>query len=185
MLLMPMLWSLRRPRFQRFSTKLDLLDNFKNNTISVVHSTNAFLPLLKNGAAKKVLAVSSGLGDQDLTLAGELATKSSYSISKAALNVVVAKYAAQFKADGFVFLAISPGIVDTSATSASAPTAGALEELKMLSKAIPKLAPSFGGPITTEESVRMQLDGLNRWTVKETGVFVSHLGNKEGCRRMQ
>jgi NAD(P)-dependent dehydrogenase (short-subunit alcohol dehydrogenase family) len=69
---------------------------------------------------KKVLTVSSGLGDQELMLAGEFATKPSYSISKAALNVVVAKYAAQFKANGFVFLAISPGIVDTSATSASA-----------------------------------------------------------------
>ncbi|KAJ7837360.1 hypothetical protein B0H14DRAFT_2791503 [Mycena olivaceomarginata] len=95
-------------------------------------------------------------------LAGELATKPSYSISKAALNVVVAKYAAQFKANGFIFLAISPGIVDTSATCASAPTAGALEELKMLSKAIPKLAPNFKGAITTEESIRMRLDVLNR-----------------------
>ncbi|KAJ7837349.1 hypothetical protein B0H14DRAFT_3141433 [Mycena olivaceomarginata] len=70
----------------------DLLDNFKNNTVSVVHSTNAFLPLLKNGAAKNVLAVSSGVGDQGLTLAGELATKPSYSISTAALNVVVANH---------------------------------------------------------------------------------------------
>jgi hypothetical protein len=33
--------------------------------------------------------------------------------------------------------------------------AGALEESKIVSKAIPKLAPNFRGPITTEESVRM------------------------------
>jgi short-subunit dehydrogenase involved in D-alanine esterification of teichoic acids len=84
-----------------------------------VHSTT-FLPLLKNGAVKKVLTVSSGLGDLELTLAGELAIKPFYSISKAALNIVVVKCAAQYKAEGSIFLGISPGIVDTSATSASA-----------------------------------------------------------------
>jgi NAD(P)-dependent dehydrogenase (short-subunit alcohol dehydrogenase family) len=85
----------------------------------VVHSTNAFLPLLKNGSAKKVLSMSSGLGDLDFTLAGEAVAQPSYSVAKAALNMVVAKYAAQFKSEGFVFLAMSPGIVDVSGTNES------------------------------------------------------------------
>ena len=40
-----------------------------------------------------------------------------YSISKAALNMVVAKYAAHSKVagDGLTFLAISPGLVQTDA----------------------------------------------------------------------
>ncbi|KAJ7242547.1 hypothetical protein B0H12DRAFT_1132116 [Mycena haematopus] len=157
----------------------DLLDNFKTNAISVVHSTNTFLPLLKNGSAKKVLTLTSGLGDLDFTLAGDAVAQPSYSIAKAALNMVVAKYAAQFKAEGFVFLAMSPGIVDTSATSQSGPTPGALAEFKMLSKSIAKLAPDFKGPITTEESVRMQLQVLDRWPVEESGAFVSHFGNRQ------
>ncbi|KAF7347321.1 NAD(P)-binding protein [Mycena venus] len=157
----------------------DLIDNFKINTIGVVHSTNAFLPLLKNGSDKRVLILSSGLGDLDFTLAAETGAQASYSIAKAAVNMVVAKYAAQFKADGFVFLAISPGIVDVAATRGSEPTAGELEEFKMLSKAVGKAAPDFKGPITPEESVKMQLELLNRWTVEETGAFVSHLGNKQ------
>ncbi|KAF7347284.1 NAD(P)-binding protein [Mycena venus] len=158
----------------------DLLDDFKNNAISVVHTINAFLPLLENGSAKKVLTLSSGIGDLDLTLAGEgNIALASYAIAKAALNMVVAKYAALFKADGFVFLAISPGLVDVSATKESPPTAGALEEMKMLSKGIPKVAPHFKGPITPEESVKMQLEVFNRWTVEETGAFVSHFGNKQ------
>jgi NAD(P)-dependent dehydrogenase (short-subunit alcohol dehydrogenase family) len=85
-----------------------------------VHTTNAFLPFLKKGAAKKVITISTGLADPELTLIGEATGQPSYSISKAALNMVVAKYAAQFKADGFVFLALSPGIVDVSGTSVSA-----------------------------------------------------------------
>ncbi|KAJ7361040.1 hypothetical protein DFH08DRAFT_767764 [Mycena albidolilacea] len=150
----------------------DLLDNFKTNTISVVHSTNAFLPLLKNGSTKKVLSMSSGLGDLDFTLAGEAVAQPSYSIAKAALNMVVAKYAAQFKSEGFVFLAMSPGIVDVSGTNESG-------QFKMLTKAVAKAAPDFKGPITPEESVRRQLEVLNRWTVEDTGAFISHLGNKQ------
>lgn len=84
-----------------------------------MHSTNAFLPLLKNGSTKKILSMSSGLGDLDFTLAGEAEASASYSIAKAALNMVVAKYAAQFKSEGFVFLAMSPGIVDVSGTRES------------------------------------------------------------------
>ncbi|KAJ7819904.1 hypothetical protein B0H14DRAFT_3876460 [Mycena olivaceomarginata] len=113
----------------------DLLDNFKTNTISVVHSTNAFLPLLKNGSTKKAKP-----------------RQPSYSIAKAALNMVVAKYAAQFKSEGFFFLAMSPGIVDVSGTKESGPTAGALEEFKMLTKAVAKAAPDFKGPIMLEDS---------------------------------
>ncbi|KAF8204482.1 hypothetical protein K438DRAFT_1757681 [Mycena galopus ATCC 62051] len=151
----------------------DLLDHFKANTISVVHSTNAFLPLLKNGAAKKVLTMSSAHGDLDLVLAGEVIGLASYGISKAALNMVVAKYAAQFKSEGFVFLAMSPGMVDTSETKTSEPTAGALEEHKMLSKSVAKVWPNFKGPITPEESVRMQLEVLDRWKVEDTESLMS------------
>ncbi|KAF7347319.1 NAD(P)-binding protein [Mycena venus] len=157
----------------------DLLDNFKSNTIGVVHTTNAFLPLLKNGSTKKVLTLSSGLGDLEVTVAGEYVGRVSYSISKAALNMVVAKYAAQYKAEGFVFLAICPGGVDTSETSKSEPTAETLKENKMFLATATKLAPDFKGPITPQESVKMQLDVFNRWTVEETGAFVSRFGNKQ------
>ncbi|KAF8204481.1 hypothetical protein K438DRAFT_1932484 [Mycena galopus ATCC 62051] len=157
----------------------DLLDNFKTNTISTVHATNVFLPLLKNGSAKKVLFMCSAPGDLEFTLASEFHAHVSYSIAKAALNMVVAKYAAQFKSDGFIFLAMSPGLVDTSDTKISEPTIGALEERKMVAKSIAEFWPNFKGPITPEESVRMQLEVLNRWKVEDTGAFVSHFGNKE------
>jgi NAD(P)-dependent dehydrogenase (short-subunit alcohol dehydrogenase family) len=87
---------------------------FKINTIGVVHTINAFLPLLRQGSVKKVISLSSGVGDLDFTLQTESGATPSYCISKAALNMVVAKYAAQFKEEGFVFLAISPGLVDTA-----------------------------------------------------------------------
>ncbi|KAJ7837386.1 hypothetical protein B0H14DRAFT_3141452 [Mycena olivaceomarginata] len=104
------------------------------NAISVVHSTNAFLPLLKNGSAKKVLTVGSALGDSELTLKAQVTGRVGYSIGKAALNMVVAKYAAQYKAEGFVFLSINPGSVDTSADAMSEPSAGTIAENTALFK---------------------------------------------------
>ncbi|KAJ7837387.1 hypothetical protein B0H14DRAFT_2362438 [Mycena olivaceomarginata] len=153
----------------------DLVENFKSNAVSVVHSTNAFLPLLKNGSTKRVLTLGSGLGDLDLTLKWGTTSRAGYSIAKAALNLVVAKYAAQYKAEGFVFLCISPGVVDTSTDATSERT---VAENTSLFKAIATI-PNFNGPITPEESVRLQLELLNRWTVEETGAFVSQHGNKE------
>ncbi|KAJ7665112.1 hypothetical protein DFH06DRAFT_1186668 [Mycena polygramma] len=152
----------------------DLLDNFKVNTIGVIHSINAFLPLLRNGSAKKVLTLSTGLGDLDFTLLAEATSEPGYSISKAATNMVVAKFAAQYKAEGFTFLAISPGLVATGMAPGSED-----EESKMLAKSIGKIAPDFKGPISPEESVKMQLEVLNRWTIEQTGAFVSHYGTKQ------
>ncbi|KAJ6452534.1 hypothetical protein C8R47DRAFT_264843 [Mycena vitilis] len=152
----------------------DMLDHFKTNTIGVVHSTNAFLPLLKNGTSKKVLTLSSPLADLGVTLTGETIGEVSYSISKAALNMVVAKYAARYKTDGFVFLSMSPGAVNTAALPV-----GDDPESKWLAEAIAKVAPpDFKGPISPEQSVKMQLEVFNRWTVAETGAFVSHFGNR-------
>ncbi|KAJ7750894.1 hypothetical protein B0H16DRAFT_1419723 [Mycena metata] len=151
----------------------DLLYNFKFNVVSVVHSINAFLPLLKSGTSKKVVSLSSGLGDLDLTLQAGSTAQFSYSVAKAGLNMVVAKYAAELKSEGFVFLSLSPGVVNTSSTAKT------IEEMKKLGGAILKIAPDFKGPLQPEESVRMQLEVIHGWTVEHSGAFVSHLGNKQ------
>ncbi|OAX42087.1 NAD(P)-binding protein [Rhizopogon vinicolor AM-OR11-026] len=154
----------------------DLLDSFKVNVVGVIHTINIFLPLLKNGKAKKVVTISSGVGDLDLTIGFEIATFAPYSISKAAVNMANAKYAAQYKSEGFVFLAISPGVVDTSTRP---PTADELERFNVMIGKLRKVYPDFTGPITPETSVRMQLEVINRTTVDDTGAFISHKGNKE------
>ncbi len=64
-----------------------------------------------------MISLSSGVGDLDFTLAAELPISVPYSISKAALNMAVVKYAVKYKHQGIVFLAISPGLVNTSPAS--------------------------------------------------------------------
>ncbi|KAG2138714.1 uncharacterized protein EDB93DRAFT_714406 [Suillus bovinus] len=154
----------------------DLLDSFNVNVVGVIHTINYFLPLLKNGKAKKVITITSGLGDLDVTMGADFPTAAPYSISKAAVNMVNAKYAAQYKSEGFVFLALSPGLVDTSTR---APTQKELEEFMAMVERFKNVYPDFTGPIMPETSVRMQLEVINRMTIDDTGAFISHKGNKE------
>jgi len=164
------------PEGQEDLLEKDLRDCFHVNVIGVVHTINSFLPLLRQGAAKKVVTLSSGMGDTEAVLKAGLPNQAPYAISKAALNMVVAKYAAEYKAEGFVFVAISPGLVDTT-TKAPSP-----EEMKAYGEMLAyfrNIDPNFEGPITPEKSVSSMLEVINRWTVKDTGAFVSHHGNKD------
>ncbi|KAJ8581230.1 NAD(P)-binding protein, partial [Rhizopogon salebrosus TDB-379] len=154
----------------------DLLDSFNVNVVGVINTINTFLPLLKKGKSKKVITLSTGLADPDMTIKSDLVTSGPYAISKAAVNMVNAKYAAQYKPEGFVFLAISPGLVDTSTRP---PTPNELERFAAMIGNFRKLYPDFTGPITPETSVQMQLEVINRVTVDDSGAFISHKGNKE------
>lgn len=55
------------------------------------------------------------MADLDLTNNFAIADAGPYSVSKAASNAVIAKYNAEFKDEGILFLSISPGYVATEA----------------------------------------------------------------------
>lgn len=83
------------------------------NVIGQVHLFSVFMPLILKGKAKKVVSVTSGLADLDFTNEFEVFTGALYSISKAAANMAVAKFSAQYKDDGVLFISVAPGLVDT------------------------------------------------------------------------
>ena len=82
------------------------------NVVGNIHFYNLFLPLILKGKVKKVINISSGMADTDLCNSLELDTGALYSISKGAMNIVTAKFNAQYKKDGVLFLGICPGMVD-------------------------------------------------------------------------
>jgi short-subunit dehydrogenase involved in D-alanine esterification of teichoic acids len=84
----------------------------QTNVVGNIHLFNLFLPLILKGKVKKVIAISTGLADLDLTTELEINTAPLYAASKASLNVIVAKFNAQYKRDGVLFLSISPGLVE-------------------------------------------------------------------------
>ncbi|PSS32090.1 hypothetical protein PHLCEN_2v2131 [Hermanssonia centrifuga] len=170
----------RSPEGEEDLLEQDLIDGFRTNVVGVIHTTNAFLPLLSAASQKstaKVITLSSGVGDIDLTASGDNYLFAPYCISKAAINMAVAKYAARFHDDNFVFLALSPGLVDTSTRP---PTPKELELFMVMLKKFQQSYPDWDGkPITPETSVKMMLEVINRWEPKDSGAFVSHYGNKQ------
>lgn len=92
----------------------DLLDSFNVNVIGQVHLFNLYTPLILKGHAKKVIALSTAMGDVDWVVNNSINEAPSYCISKAALNMVVAKFDAVYRKQGVLFMGVSPGVVDTS-----------------------------------------------------------------------
>ncbi|GJJ12966.1 hypothetical protein Clacol_007213 [Clathrus columnatus] len=144
---------------------------------AVIHTINAFLPLLQAGEAKKVITLSTGLADPDFSQQTGYYLSAPYSISKAATNMVITKYSVQFKKDGFIFVAISPGLVDTVGDQEI--SSEELAGYQVMLEGFRKIKPTFEGAISPEESVKAQLAVIDRLTVKDTGAFLSHHGNKE------
>lgn len=78
-----------------------------------MNASSTFVPLLKLGVAKKVIALSSGMGEVEWTNDLDMDMAVPYSISKAALNMVMAKFNATYRKEGILFMAVSPGAVDS------------------------------------------------------------------------
>lgn len=91
-----------------------LREAFEVNVVGVANTISAFLPLIKQGKTRKVITLSSGMADLDLVHRFAIGISAPYTISKAAVNMLVAKYHCAYKAQGILFVAISPGFVDTS-----------------------------------------------------------------------
>ncbi|KAJ6787236.1 hypothetical protein PWT90_07020 [Aphanocladium album] len=91
----------------------DLRRSFDVNVIGNIHLFNLFMPLVLNGRAKKIAALSTGMADLDLVNDYDIKITAPYAISKAALNLAVGKFNARYKQDGVLFLSISPGFVET------------------------------------------------------------------------
>ena len=97
--------------------KDDLTRSFMTNVAGPLYAINAFLPLIRAGAAKKVVIISSGMADTELMEIAGVSQAVTYSASKSAANVLATKYAIELKSESIAFLALSPGLVNTRANS--------------------------------------------------------------------
>lgn len=91
----------------------ELNQSILTNAIGPLHATNAFLPLVRAGKAKKIIAISTGAADTELIAVTNGAAGIPYAASKAATNIVVSKLAVTLKPEDIVVLALSPGFVNT------------------------------------------------------------------------
>lgn len=91
----------------------EMLAVFKSNVIGNVNLFNLFMPLILKGQQKKVAFISSGHADLEFIRTSEIESNAPYSVNKAAGNIVVAKFGAEYAKQGVLFISISPGVVDT------------------------------------------------------------------------
>jgi len=163
-----------------FPDATSLIQNFNmgwtTNVLGPILTTNAFLPLLKKGNLKKVMTLSTGLGDPALNLDSGFDGHTAYCVTKCALEMVNVKFAVRYKDQGFVFLAISPGVVNTAEAP---PPAEIIPKLQAQAACFQKVYPDWKGPIDPPESVGLMLGVLGKVTPADSGKFLSHHGNRQ------
>lgn len=95
-----------------------LLSTFDTNVAGPVRVTQALLPLVRRGAGKKIIHLSTEMGSIGANRRGE---EYSYRISKAALNMLMKNLALELHGDGIVSMALHPGWAQTDMGGARAP----------------------------------------------------------------
>lgn len=90
------------------------------NLLHQVFTVNAFLPLIRQGTLKKIIYITSGIGDINVTRVCELPGFLGYTVGKASGNIMMAKYAVELKQEGIKTLSLSPGWVETDAGKSNA-----------------------------------------------------------------
>ncbi|KAI9289833.1 NAD(P)-binding protein [Umbelopsis sp. AD052] len=159
----------------------DLKGDFEVNAVSGVITTNAFLPLLRQGKAKKIILISSAIGDIQFTRTTGFAGIASYGAGKAALNFIAQKYAVELASEGFVVLPLSPGFVDTSSTKEGGQTQPSEEDIKKMQAIFDqwvKSQPDWDRkPLTLQDSVSKQLKVIAAVGPEDSGKLISQNGN--------
>jgi NAD(P)-dependent dehydrogenase (short-subunit alcohol dehydrogenase family) len=126
----------------------DVEKAFQVNALGPLRVTQAFLPRLRAGRRKTIVAITSGLGSISGNQDGGW---SAYRISKAALNQLVRTIAAELSGEKFICAAISPGWVRTDMGGS-------------------------GAPLSPEESVRSMLHVVDRLRPSDNGRFLDRGG---------
>ena len=90
-----------------------MCESMDTNATGNMHLINLFMPLVLKGKAKRVVAITTGMADIDFINQFDVQIGTVYACSKAALNVIIAKFNAQYKKDGVLCLSVSPGAVNT------------------------------------------------------------------------
>ncbi|KAI8937031.1 hypothetical protein NX059_006251 [Plenodomus lindquistii] len=157
----------------------ELLTSFKTNVIANIHLFNLAMPLIQKGNVKKIITISSGMADMELVRNYDVVEGGPYSIGKAAMNMAVAKFGAEYAKDGVLFMSVCPGVVDTGLYNDL--TEKQQQQLAVQGAKFQRYAPHFAGPATPEDAVKDVLSVIEKASLAngDSGNFISHLGTKQ------
>ncbi|RAK73950.1 SDR family oxidoreductase [Aspergillus fijiensis CBS 313.89] len=98
---------------EKAGSSADLDFTLSVNVTGTHNVTRSYLPLMQGASVKKVVNISSQYGSMARARANDYAKLPAYKVSKAALNALTVQYALSYEADGFVFMAVHPGWLQT------------------------------------------------------------------------
>ncbi|KAI1038192.1 hypothetical protein LB503_012083, partial [Fusarium chuoi] len=126
-----------------------------------------------------VITISTGLADLEFTNNFEHEFTPLYSISKAAMNMAVAKFNAQYKKEGVLFMSVCPGMVDVGQFNHATPQQ--MEAMGGMMAKFKEYAPHFTGPATAEDAVKDMRAVWENATIEGGygGAYLSQFGNKQ------
>ncbi|OZJ02142.1 hypothetical protein BZG36_05229, partial [Bifiguratus adelaidae] len=130
---------------------------FEANVVSVLNVTRAFLPALEKRQRRLVVTVTSGAGSN--ALMGEIKVTflaASYSVSKAAVNMLNTLFTYYYEHKKITFLPVHPGVVKTDMGK-------------------------DWGRITVEESVGGMIEVIDKSTFETSGKFFEYTGKPLPC----
>ncbi|KAH9925489.1 NAD-P-binding protein [Fomitopsis serialis] len=155
----------------------DFIQSYEVNVLGAIHAVNAFLPLLRKGTTKKIILVGGGASTREFVLKAQVATMAALSITKAALTMVVLKYAVGLKDEGFTVVSVNPGWVDTSATAETSAAASA-EDMAKFGRLLAKVKAVYPQVQvqTPEAAVRQFLATVSSVGPADTGAYLSGPG---------
>ncbi|KAF2425547.1 NAD(P)-binding protein [Tothia fuscella] len=151
------------------------------NVLSNVYLYNLFTPQILEGNVKKVVFFTSGIGDMDWVNKYDLYSSSLYSTTKAAMNMLNAKFTAQYKKDGVLFLSIYPGMVDVGHFDPNSVTPKQQTAVGYLMEKSKDYAPDFKDADSPPDAVKAVLSVVKKSSIDngDGGAFLSHYGNKQ------
>ncbi|MCJ1464105.1 hypothetical protein MMC07_002718 [Pseudocyphellaria aurata] len=136
---------------------------FDINTLAPHRLIQAFLPLVRAGVQKKIIAVGSSAGSFGVfrPIAREGVLSGAYGMSKASLHFMMMLYAAELTPnEGILFAAVNPGFVGTT---------GALDWMKQSQGAQEKLDSDGSHTVPVQQSVEGVLKVLEELTEERSG----------------
>ncbi|KAF2852435.1 short chain dehydrogenase [Plenodomus tracheiphilus IPT5] len=171
---------------------------FQTNCIGNIHLFNFFIPLILKGNLKKVISITSGMADVELVRSYDIFEGGPYAISKAAMNVATAKFAAEYAKDGVLFLSVCPGFVDTGyedsgklccavllaqdfSTDVTIASERVQQQLTAMLGKFQRYAPHFAGLAAPEDAVKDVLSVVEKASIAngDSGAYLSHSGTKQ------
>ncbi|KAL5464763.1 hypothetical protein PMIN06_000930 [Paraphaeosphaeria minitans] len=154
----------------------EINESIKDNLLSNMYTINAFLHLIRSGAEKKVVFISSQSGNLDFTRRTGFSTLLGYSVSKAGMNMAMTKFAGELAPEGIKTLSLSPGWVDTDAAKA---VTGDPEVRRFVLDMFHKVDAKVEGPAPVGEAVSDMLRVIGGLDEVDSGKFLTHHGDEE------